>query len=81
MPAKLDQIQQAIAQADLSNLRESAHSLKGSASNLGARQLARLCARLESLQESTLGEANQLLAMLQLEFQRVCDALRTEVRK
>ena len=81
MPAKLDQIQQAFDRSDLPNLRDGAHSLKGSASNLGARQLAALCAKLESLQEPTPDEANPLLAMLQLEFQRVCDALQAELRK
>ena len=35
------------AQRDLDALRRSAHSLKGSGSNIGAEELARLCADLE----------------------------------
>ena len=82
MPAKLDQIRQTLALSQFDSLREAAHSLKGSASNLGARQLASLCAQLESLaQETCLPEASQLLPFLHQEFQRVCDTLQAELRK
>jgi PAS domain S-box-containing protein len=82
MPAKLSQIRSAIDQVNPTALRECAHSLKGSASNLGARRLATLCARLETLaREPSLAEAASSLPQLAEEFERVCDALRTELRK
>jgi CheY-like chemotaxis protein/HPt (histidine-containing phosphotransfer) domain-containing protein len=82
MPAKIDQIRDAIAQDRPASLRESAHNLKGSASNLGARRLAGVCARLETLARgSSLAEAAELVPKLQEEFARVCDALRLELGK
>jgi HPt (histidine-containing phosphotransfer) domain-containing protein len=82
MPAKLDQIEAAAAQSRPVSLRECAHSLKGSASNLGARRLAGLCARLETLARGpSLAEATQSIPELREEFQRVCSALRSELGK
>ena len=82
MPAKLDQIETAAAQSRPVSLRECAHSLKGSASNLGARRLAGLCARLENLARGpSLAEATQSIPELREEFQRVCAALRSELGK
>ncbi len=82
MPAKMDQIHEGISQSRPVSLRESAHSLKGSASNLGARRLASLCARIESLARGpSLTDAALVLPELKEEFERVCAALRSELGK
>ena len=47
LPQRLDAIQQACDQSDWAGLFKSAHALKGSADNLGAKNLARACAALE----------------------------------
>jgi CheY-like chemotaxis protein len=82
MPGKLSQIQSAVTQSQPPILRDCAHSLKGSASNLGARRLAQLCAQLEAIaQDPALTGANALLPDLRMEFQLVCEALKAEIRK
>src|SRR5216110_1327388 len=43
-PVKIQSMQSAIARSDALALKEAAHGLKGSASNLGAHRLSRLCA-------------------------------------
>jgi CheY-like chemotaxis protein/HPt (histidine-containing phosphotransfer) domain-containing protein len=57
-------------------LKAAAHSLKGSANNLGARRLAGLCAKVENCAASgALGDAASLLEQLGREFARVREAL------
>ncbi|WP_433291011.1 PAS domain S-box protein [Actinoplanes sp. CA-030573] len=46
-PGHVEQISQAVAMDDADRLREEAHQLKGVAANLGVRDLAALCERLE----------------------------------
>ena len=58
-----------------------AHSLKGSAANLGARRLAELCADLEAMGErGTLAGANGLFGAIQAEYRRVAEALTAELQ-
>jgi CheY-like chemotaxis protein len=67
---------------DLAALASIAHSLKGSASNLGARRLAEICATLEkSAKASEVDSAQNLLAQTRAEFQRVESALAIEMQK
>ncbi len=81
-PGKIQSIQSAIARSDASALKESAHSLKGSASNLGARRLARLCAELEMrARDQRLTEAAGLFDKLTEEYGRVCFVLEQEKKK
>ena len=81
-PVKIQSMQSAIARSDGLALQESAHSLKGSASNLGARRLARLCAELERLpKEGKLAEASDLFGRLNEEYGRVCFILEQEKEK
>jgi HPt (histidine-containing phosphotransfer) domain-containing protein len=57
-------------------LKAAAHSLKGSANNLGARRLAGLCARVEKCAATgALTDTAPLLEQLGLEFARVREAL------
>jgi len=71
-PARLHAIRTAIGESDARRLREAAHSIKGSASNLGARRLASVCSRIETAaRQNDLAAAGQLLDDLDNEFARV----------
>jgi two-component system, sensor histidine kinase and response regulator len=71
-PARLRAIRTAIAQSDPRRLREAAHGIKGSASNLGARRLAGVCLRIETAaRQGDLAAAAELLDRLDDEFGRV----------
>src|SRR5437870_5957683 len=64
-PVKIQDLQSAIARSDAPALKESAHGLKGSASNLGAHRLSRLCAELERLAAAgKLAEAAELFSQV-----------------
>jgi PAS domain S-box-containing protein len=81
-PATVTALEEAGAQAHPDLLKERAHSLKGTASNLGARRLARLCARLEAgAADGVLTGMTELLEQIRAEYQRVCAALEEERRK
>ena len=78
-PAKIQAMQSAIARSDAAALRESAHGLKGSASNLGARRLARSCAEVEKLAEAgKLAQAAEWFGKVTDEYGRVCFVLEQE---
>lgn len=73
---RLEQIGAAIASGDADALRRSAHSFKGSAGNMGARELAALCQQLESLgRDGRVDGAAGLLDAARREYRLVCDAL------
>jgi len=81
-PPRLQQIETALKNRDFQNLAALAHSLKGSASNLGAKQMANLCLKLEKAaktgdQEQSMGIA----AQIKEEFDRVKKALELEIQK
>ena len=79
---KLQRMTGALDRKDFSGLGSIAHSLKGSASNLGARRLAELCASLEKSTRTSDGQAAQdLLHETTAEFQRVEAALVVEMQK
>ncbi|PYS69544.1 MAG: hybrid sensor histidine kinase/response regulator, partial [Acidobacteria bacterium] len=68
----IGQIEEAIEHTDCKSLEESAHRLKGGAANIGANEMARLSAELETCGETrSLGNAEQLLNSLRQEWQRV----------
>jgi histidine phosphotransfer protein HptB len=69
---KLDRMKSALERKDFTTLALAAHSLKGSASNLGARRLSELCATLEKWAKvSDLTESANLLLETGSEFHRV----------
>ena len=77
---RLQAMQQAYDDGDLPKLAAAAHALKGSASNLGARRLAQLCAGLEKQAKNGHAErAGQTLTEVSAEFARVCEQLRQEL--
>lgn len=76
VPARLDAIRSAIAAADPEALVRAAHSLKGSASTLGADGMADLCRRIElQARDGAVPPAREMFGMLQEEFERVKQAL------
>ena len=79
---RLEKIKDSLAQQDKAALLAAAHALKGSASNLGARSLALLCASLEKKAKANdLSDALPLVERLHLEFERVRASLLAEMEK
>ena len=67
----------AMAADESDTIRRTAHSLKGSSSNIGAAQLAALCGAIEA--KALANELDLLpeqLAALELEFKQVCRLLK-----
>jgi two-component system, sensor histidine kinase and response regulator len=62
---------QALAEQDADALFQSAHSLKGSAANLGANRVVDLCGQLEGCRSGSLETAPALLASIEQELARV----------
>jgi HPt (histidine-containing phosphotransfer) domain-containing protein len=81
-PALLACLRDAIDRQDPVSLMQTAHSLKGSAANLGARGMAAVCASLE--RRGRLGSfngADSACETLRKEFEVVRDALGVERRR
>ena len=71
---RIQTLREAAANPDPETFRETAHSFKGSSSNLGATRLAKCCARLqETLPDDP--QVPELLEELGREFARACRAL------
>ena len=69
-PQLLQQIREALAQADSDALRIAAHTLRSSSANLGAIVLAQLCKELEALgQEGITSNPEKLLESLEKSYQ------------
>jgi signal transduction histidine kinase/DNA-binding response OmpR family regulator/HPt (histidine-containing phosphotransfer) domain-containing protein len=78
-PPLLQSMRDAAGRGDARKLRESAHTLKGGAANLGARAMAAVCAELEKQgREGNVEGAEPLLAQLDRHFQDVCQALEAQ---
>ncbi len=78
-PARLQEMRSAIANQDAAGLESAAHNLNGCASNLGAKQLAELCQRLEEqAQTSALDGAAAMLVQVEQEFANARSALELE---
>jgi signal transduction histidine kinase/DNA-binding response OmpR family regulator len=71
-PSRLAALHEAVAHADAEELRRAAHSLKGSSSQIGAVQIAHLCAELEGqVRTADLTGALDTLRRLDEAFVRV----------
>jgi PAS domain S-box-containing protein len=71
-PPRLAALHEALAHADAGALRGAAHYLKGSSSQMGAVQMAQLCADLEEqARAADLADAAQTLRRLEAAFGRV----------
>ena len=74
----LTAMREALAQGDPDALKQAAHTLKGSSSNLGAEPLTSLCVALEEHgQAGEIQEAVSLIDQLEQEFERVKSTLET----
>ena len=67
---------------DAAKLKETAHSIKGAAANLGAKALAAACFELEKLgRAGTVDGAADRVPEVEQHFHRVCAALEAEAKK
>ena len=76
---RLEDLREAAEAADTRRVRETAHALKGSSGNLGAKVVAEVCAELEVADESgDVAALPRLLERLEAELGRVRPALEAE---
>jgi two-component system, sensor histidine kinase len=76
---RLTDLGDAVQRADADTTARIAHAIKGSAANLGAQMLVRICADIETAAEAAdLTMAPARLEELQREFTRARDALKTK---
>jgi len=69
---KLEALEEAVNSDDAEKVREMAHSLKGSSSNVGAEFLSDICCKLESKSKNgDLSDAQMMLEQIKQEFQQV----------
>ncbi|WP_449065870.1 response regulator [Planomonospora algeriensis] len=77
-PSALEELEEAVARGHAGDVEKRAHSLKGSAVNMGATALAELCARLEAQGRSgELSATVETMQPLREELDLVCRTLRT----
>jgi two-component system, sensor histidine kinase and response regulator len=75
-------LRRALGEGDASEVEQAAHTLKGSAGNMGAATMARISARLqEAGSAEELEEIPGLLDRLEQEFERVRPALEAETKR
>ncbi|MFG0316994.1 MAG: Hpt domain-containing protein [Planctomycetota bacterium JB042] len=75
-PARLDSIEDAVRSSDPDALHRAAHGLKSSAANMGARDLAETCRRLENLgKDGTLDGAADLVPLARDRYRDALEAL------
>ena len=79
-PGRMHDLVSAFESADADALERAAHALKSSAANLGAISLSTLFKELESAgRENDLDRAQSLLTESRKEFERVENALKSEI--
>jgi CheY-like chemotaxis protein/HPt (histidine-containing phosphotransfer) domain-containing protein len=80
-PSRLMALRNAVEDEDAGTVEQTAHTLKGSCSNMGAWRMANLCAELQELGSSgELTATSELLDQLQAEFDRVRATLEEQTR-
>ena len=76
VPEMLEKVRQACEDGDALTIRDAAHALKGSASNLGAHQVVKTAHELEQIGKfGNLQEMPEMLQQLDLEMGRLVEAL------
>ena len=79
-PALINELRSAVARLDSEQLHRTAHTLKSSSANVGAKTLAGLCKELESMgRQGQVNEATTRIDILDFEFETVCRALQAEM--
>lgn len=77
VPRRIERLRASCAAGDAAELHKTAHSLKGSAGNIGARAMLAICRQLDDPgRVGDLTEAKRLVDALEAEFARVEVALR-----
>lgn len=72
VPRRIERLRNALAAGDIEELGRSAHSLKGSAGNIGARALHEVCSRLDAqARANDLTGARPLVDEVSVEFDKV----------
>jgi len=71
VPLRMDRLRNAWAAGDIEEVRRAAHSLKGSAGNIGARRLYEVCRQLEAQGTSGARAGSALVDALGVEFGKV----------
>ena len=72
VPARMDRLRNACAAGNIQEVYRAAHSLKGSAGNIGAQRLLDVCRQLDEMgRAGDLAKAEPLVAALGLEYDRV----------
>ena len=78
-PPQLEKIREAFEKGDTETLKRTAHTLKGSAGNMGARRMSELCEELQGLGDpGETTRAPEMIEELEREFDRVREALEAE---
>jgi CheY-like chemotaxis protein/HPt (histidine-containing phosphotransfer) domain-containing protein len=81
-PQQIVSMRDALVAADATVLRRAAHTLKSNSGNLGATGLAAVCKELEARAASAqLDGADEFIARIQSEYERVHAALRAETEQ
>ena len=79
-PPLLDRLSKAAASGDYRGLLGTAHALKSSSANVGARNLAELCRELEEgAREGEIPDAEECVSGIESEYNRVHVALMAEL--
>lgn len=77
VPRRIAKLRASYAAGDAAELHKTAHSLKGSAGNIGAHALFAICRQLDDRgRAGDLAEAKRLIDALEAEFARVEVAIR-----
>lgn len=73
VPQRIDRLRNASAAGNIQEVRRVAHSLKGSAGNIGARSMFEVCRRLDELGDAN--PAGPLIDALEVEFDKVAQEI------
>jgi signal transduction histidine kinase/CheY-like chemotaxis protein len=81
-PDLLQNLNAAIQDGNCEEIRESAHSLKSSSGNIGARKIFELSAKLEDMgRDEKIDDAGEVFAEIEQLFPKVCELLEQEVQR
>lgn len=82
VPRRLTEMRQALKGRDLKTVRNAAHSLSGSAGQLGATAMAQTCASIETLAGAgSSKKVRELMDQLDVDFERACRDLQELARQ
>ena len=78
----METLRKAISLGDATAMQSAAHGLKSASGNIGAMTLAECCKELESIgRAGTTESSSSVLPVLELEYERVCEALVKELKE